>query len=183
MLKEITMTEEKGYLKPPFDNAVFEILKGIDRDVERGEDALMLGLGTVMLSSTFAPVAPPTVLLPLVAITFAISASFARKNYHKMERKLLESMVYLEGYEKVLLHPIAAVFTDYPMDSLAESFNPLKNLKRTWKSVLGGILINPFWMPIFYVMGMQMSEEKNLGVLNRAIIGVELKISPPSSSV
>jgi len=177
------MTEEKGYLTHPFDNAVSEILKGIDRDVERGEDALMLGLGAVMLSSTFAPVAPPTVLLPLVALTFAISASFARKNYHKMERKLLESMVHLDGYEKALLHPIAAVFADYPMDSLAESFNPLKNLKRTWKSVLGGILINPFWMPIFYVMGMQMSEEKNLGVLNKAIIGVELKISPPSSSV
>ena len=176
------MTEEKGYITPPFDNAVFEILKGIDRDVERGEDALMLGLGAVMLSSTFAPVAPPTVLLPLVALTFAISASFARKNYHKMERKLLESMAHLEGYEKALLYPIAAVFADYPMDSLAESFNPLKNLKRTWKSVLGGILINPFWMPIFYVMGMQISEEKNLGVLNRAIIGVELKISPPSSS-
>jgi hypothetical protein len=182
MLKEITMTEEKGYITPPFDNAVFEILKGIDRDVERGEDALMLGLGAVMLSSTFAPVAPPTVLLPLVALTFAISASFARKNYHKMERKLLESMAHLEGYEKALLYPIAAVFADYPMGSLAESFNPLKNLKRTWKSALGGILINPLWMPIFYVMGMQISEEKNLGVLNRAIIGVELKISPPSSS-
>ena len=176
------MIEEKGYITRPFDNAVFDILKGIDRDVERGEDALMLGLGAVMLSSTFAPVAPPTVLLPLVALTFAISASFARKNYHKMERKLLESMVHLEGHDKALLRPIAAVFTDYPMESLAESFNPLKNLKRTWKSALGGILINPLWMPIFYVMGMQISEEKNLGVLNRAIIGVELKISLPSSS-
>jgi len=38
-------------------------------------------------------------------------------------------------------------------------------------------------MPIFYVMGMQILEEKNLGVLNRAIIGVELKISPPSSLI
>jgi hypothetical protein len=176
------MTQEKGYLKHPVDNAVYDILKGIDRDVERGEDALMLGLGAVMLSSTFAPVAPPMVLLPLVALTFAVSASFARKNYHKMERKLSESMAQLEGHEKAILHPIAAVFVDCPMDSLAESFNPLKNLKRTWKSVLGGILINPLWMPIFYVMGMQISEEKNLGVLNRAIIGVELKILPPPSS-
>lgn len=45
---------------------------------------------------------------------------------------------------------------------------------------MGGILINPFWMPIFYVMGMQISEEKNLGLLNTAIIGVELKILPSS---
>jgi hypothetical protein len=177
------MTEEKGYLKHPIDNAVSEILKGIDRDVERGEDALMLGLGVVMLSSTFAPVAPPIVLLPLVALTFAISASFARKNYHKMERKLSESMAQLDRHEKAILHPIAAVFADYPMDSLAESFNPFKNLKRTWKSALGGILINPLWMPIFYVLSMQIIEEKNLGILNRAITGVELKISPPSSLI
>jgi len=177
------MTKEKGYLKYPFDNAVSDILKGIDRDVERGEDALMLGLGVVMLSSTFAPVAPPAVILPLVALVFVVSVSYARQNYHKMERKLSESMSQLDRYEKAILHPIAAVFTDYPMVSLADSFNPLKNLKRTWKSALGGVLINPFWMPIFYVMGMQISEEKNLGVLNRAIIGVELKISPPSSSL
>ena len=177
------MTKEKDYLKQPLDNAVSDVLKGIDRDVERGEDALMLGLCVVMLSSTFAPVAPPTVLLPLVAATFAVSASFARKNYHKMERKLSESLAQIEGHEKAILHPIAAVFNDYPMHSLAESFNPFKNLRRTWKSALGGLLINPLWMPIFYVMGMQIIEEKNLGLLNRAIIGVELKISPPSSLV
>jgi len=177
------MTEKKGYLKHPFDNAIYDILKGIDRDVERGEDALMLGLGVVILSSTFAPVAPPIVLLPLVAVTFAISASFARKNYHKMERKFSESMAQLDGHEKAILKPIAAVFVDYPMHSLAESFNPFKNLKRTWKSALGGLLINPLWMPIFYVMGMQISEEKNLGILSRAIICVELKISSRSSLI
>ncbi len=173
------MIKNKGYLDHPFENAIVDILKGIDRDVERGEDALMLGLGVVMLSSTFAPIAPPTVILPLVALTFAVSASFARINYHKMERKLLASMAQLDRREKALLQPIAAVFVDNPMESLADSFNPLKNLKRTWKSVMGGILINPFWMPIFYVMGMQISEEKNLGLLNTAILGVELKISLP----
>lgn len=175
------MTKEKDYLNAPFNDAVAAILKGIDRDVERGEDALMLGLGIVMLSSTFAPVAPPHLLLPLVALTFALSAGFARRNYHSMQRKLLESMAQLEGHDRIILHPIAAVFADYPMDSLAESFNPLKNPKRTWKSALGGILINPLWMPIFYVMGMQITEERNLGVLNRAIISVERKVSALSS--
>jgi len=177
------MAQEKDYLKDSFGNAVVTIIKGIDRDVERGEDVLMLGLGIVMLSSTFAPVLPPSILLPLVALTFAISASIARKNYHNMERKLLESMAQLEGHDKVMLHPVAAVFAEHPMNSLAESFNPLKNLKRTWKSALGGILINPLWMPIFYVMGMQIVEERNLGILNRAIIGVEQKISSLSSLV
>ncbi len=175
------MKKEKNYVNDSFGNAVLSILKGIDRDVERGEDALMLGLGIVMLSSTFAPVAPPSILLPLVALTLAVSASFARKNYHNMERKLLESMAQLDGQDKIILRPIAAVFAEYPMRSLVESFNPLKNLKRTWKSALGGILINPLWMPIFYVMGMQIHEEKNLGILNRAIIGVERKMSSLSS--
>lgn len=171
------MAQEKHYLKKPFSNAVTAILKGIDRDVERGEDALMLGFGLVILSSSFAPVLPPTILLPLVALTFAVSASYARINYHNMERKLLASMVLLEGHDKVMLHPITAVFVEYPMHSLTESFNPLKNLTRTWKSALGGLLINPFWMPIFYVMGMQITEEKNLGILNRAICTVEQKMS------
>ncbi len=177
------MAQEKDYLKDPFGNAVAAVIKGIDRDVERGEDVLMLGLGIVMLSSTFAPVVPPSILLPLVALTFALSAGYARINYHNMERKLLQSLAQLEGHDKVILHPIAAVFAEYPMHSLAESFNPLKNLKRTWKSALGGILINPLWMPIFYVMGMQIVEEKNLGILNRAIIGVEQKIASLSSLV
>jgi len=177
------MAQEKDYLKDPFGNAVAAVIKGIDRDVERGEDVLMLGLGIVMLSSTFAPVVPPSILLPLVALTFAFSAGYARINYHNMERKLMQSLAQLEGHDKVILNPIAAVFAEYPMHSLAESFNPLKNLKRTWKSALGGILINPLWMPIFYVMGMQIVEEKNLGTLNRAIIGVEQKIASLSSLV
>jgi hypothetical protein len=172
------MSQEKSYLKGQFGNAVSVILKGIDRDVEKGEDVLMLGLGLTMLSSTFAPVAPPIILLPLVALTLAVSAGLARKNYHHMQQKLAESMAQLDGHDKALLRPIAAVFAEYPMDSLTESFNPFKNLKRTVKSALGGLLINPLWMPIFYVMGMQINEEKNLGLLNRAIIGVEQKVFP-----
>ena len=177
------MAQDKHYLTDQFDNAVSAIIKGIDRDVERGEDMLMLGFGLVMLSSTFAPVAPPNVLLPLVALTFAISSSFARMNFHSMEQKLLKSMESLEEHEIASLRPIAAVFAEYPMPCLTESFNPFKNLKRTGKSALGGLLINPLWMPIFYVMGMHIHEEKNLGVLNRAIIGVEQKISPSTTLI
>jgi hypothetical protein len=62
---------------------------------------------------------------------------------------------------------------------LVDSYNILKNVRRTWKSVLGGILINPFWMPIFYVMGIQIGEEKNLGILNRAVCTVEQRLAPP----
>lgn len=169
------MPKQQTYLFEPVDNPVAAIVEGIDRDVERGEDILMLGLGLVMLSSTFAPVAPPSVLLPLVALIFAISSGLARRNYHEMERKLKAAMIPLDKHDKICLRPIAAVFSEHPMPPLVDSYNLLKNLKRTWRSVLGGILVNPLWMPIFYVMGIQISEEKNLGILNRAIIGVEKK--------
>ncbi len=176
------MSKAKHYLPEPSDDPVATIVEAIDKDVERGEDILMLGLGVVMLSSTLAPVAPPTVLLPLVALTFAISSGCARNNYHNMERKLKEAMLQLERGDKAILRPIAAVFAEQPMPPLVDSYNLLKNLKRTWKSVLGGIIINPLWMPIFYVMGIQIVEEKNLGILNRAVCGVEQKIAPPATA-
>jgi hypothetical protein len=171
------MAKAKHYLIDPYDDPVAAIVVGIDRDVERGEDILMLGLGIVMLSSTFAPVAPPNVLLPLVALTFAITSSLARRNYHNMERKLRESLAQIEYGDTVSLYPITTVFIEHPMPPLTESYNILKNIKRTAKSVLGGLLINPLWMPIFYVMGIQIIEEKNLGVLNRAVITVEQKLA------
>lgn len=175
------MKRDCHYLQASFDNPVMAIVQGIDRDVEHGEDLLMLGLGIVMLSSTFAPVAPPIVLLPLVALTFAITVSLAHRNYRKMESKLFASMARLSSQDIALLRPIAAIFAEVPADSLAESFNPVKNLKRTLKSALGGVLINPLWMPIFYMMGLQINAEKRLSSLNRAIIGVEQKIGllPP----
>lgn len=172
------MPKSKHYLQEPGDNPVAAIVKAMDKDVERGEDILMLGLGLVMLSSTFAPIAPPTVLLPLVALTFAVSSGVARKNYHGMERKLKAAMLQLERRDRAVLRPIADVFAEHPVPSLADSYNLLKNLGRTWKSVLGGIIINPLWMPIFYVMGIQMGEEKNLALLNRAICSVERRLLP-----
>jgi hypothetical protein len=171
------MTKDHGYLIAPFDNPVSAILEGIDRDVERGEDALMLGLGLVMLSSIFASIAPPTVLLPIVAVIFACSAGYARINYHRMEHKLTASIAALDYHDMAKLKAIVNVFKQYPMPSLIDSLNPAKNLVRTWKSALGGLLINPFWMPIFYMMGMQIKEEANLGVLIQAIIEVEKKLA------
>jgi hypothetical protein len=175
------MKQNCHYLQTSFDNPVIAIVQGIDRDVEHGEDLLMLGLGIVMLSSTFAPVAGPAVLLPLVALTFAITSYLAHRNYRKMETKLFASLAQLNSQEMTLLRPIANVFLEVPADSLAESFNPAKNIKRTLKSALGGVLINPLWMPIFYMMGIQINAEKTLVILNRAIIGVEHKIRPPST--
>jgi hypothetical protein len=168
--------KQDHYFTDQSSRTAVAIVNGIDRDVEWGEDILMLGLGIVMLSSTFAPVAPPQVLLPLVALTFAITSSLARVNYHRMERRLSDSLKYLDSYEQAKLRPICQVFVDKPMGSLAESYNPLKNLKRLAKSAIGGALINPLWLPIFYTMGIQIVEEDNLGVLNRAVMRVEQKL-------
>ena len=178
ILEATKMTKENSYLTAPFDNPVSAILEGIDRDVARGEDVLTLGLCLVMLSSIFAPIAPPTVLLPIVAVIFACSAGYARINYHRMEHKLSASMAAIDYHDMAKIKAIANVFKQYPMPSLIDSLNPAKNLVRTWKSVLGGIIINPFWMPIFYMMGMQIKEEANLGVLSQAIIDVEKKLAP-----
>jgi hypothetical protein len=174
--------KKKHYFLDKSEINAAAIVKGIDHDVEWGEDILMLGLGIVMLSSTFAPVAPPIVLLPLVAITFAITSSLARINYHRMERRLSDSMVYLDSAEQAKLRPICQVFVEKPMGSLAESYNPLKNLKRLGKSAIGGILINPLWVPIFYTMGIQIVEENNLSFLNQAVIQVERKIMPKETA-
>jgi hypothetical protein len=174
------MKREQHYLAGQSQCNAAAVVKGIDRDVEWGEDILMLGLGIVMLSSTFAPVAPPTVILPLVALTFAVTSSLARMNYHNMERKLLASLGQLNGFEQSLLKPICRVFAEQPMCSLGESYNPFKNLKRLGKSAIGGVLINPFWLPIFYTMGIQIVEENNLAVLNRAVIRVEQRLAPIS---
>lgn len=172
------MNKHKSYLSGTVGDKVLSIVQGIDKDVERSEDILMLGLCLVMMSTFLAPIAPPKVLLPFVAITFAVSASIARMNYHQMKRKLYASLDEIDSADQSTLKPIAAVFTDHPPEELSNSFNPLKNLKRTVKSAIGGLLINPFWMPIFYMMGIQINEEKKVGVLNLAIIGVEQKITP-----
>ena len=171
------MAKNTHYLQDCCGDPVATIVAGLDRDVERGEDILMLGLGIVMLSSSFAPVAPPDILLPLVALVFATTSCLARRNYHAMERKWRASLELVGHSHKASLYPITSVFIEHPMPPLSESYNILKNIKRTLKSVVGGVLVNPLWMPIFYVMGIQIVEEKNLGVLNRAVIAVEQKLA------
>ena len=76
------------------------------------------------------------------------------------------------------LSPITEVLDQHPSYSLTDGFNPLKNLLRTCKSLLGSLLINPFWMPIFYTLGLQFSEEKHLRLLNLAVIKVEQRWLP-----
>lgn len=172
------MKQQNYFPQHVVENPVLAIVQALDRDVERGEDILMLGLSVVMLSSTLAPIFPPRILLPLVALVFVISVTFAQRNYQGIDLKLKSSMQQLQAYEAALLQPIARVFKEHPPMPLVLSFNPLKNVKRTLKSCIGGLLINPFWMPIFYVMGIQMTEEKNLAVLNKAVISVEKKLMP-----
>jgi len=171
------MAQDKGYLDQS-GNQVIAIVKNLDRDVERGEDTIMLGYGLVLLAPAFAPLLPPVILLPLMAIAFAISATLARLHFYKMAQKLTVSMRELESRDQHTLKPIAQVFDEHPQQTLAVAFNPLRNLKRTLKSTLGGLMINPFWGPIFYMLGVQFVEDKHFFVLNKAVISVEEKIMP-----
>ena len=42
--------------------------------------------------------------------------------------------------------------------------------------------MNPLWIPIFYALGIQIGEEKNVYELNKAIIGVEGQLGLSASS-
>lgn len=167
------MNEDTHNLANDREDEVFKIVESIDRDVERGEDIVMGGLCVAMMSTFFAPVAPPEVLLPLVGLTFAISSGLARLNYGKIQRKLKNALIVIEGQEKSKLKPLVAVFEAVPYEPFSRSLNPITNLKRTMKSAIGGLLINPFWMVIFYMMGIQIDEEKKLIALNKAVMQIE----------
>ncbi len=171
------MPAKTDYLDTDAQSTV-AIIKGIDRDVEQGEDILMLGFSLVLMAPLFAPIAPPTVLLPLMALTFAISATAARWHFYGMQRKLSASINQLASHDLGKLRPITEVFAEHPKHSLQVSFNPLKNAQRTVKSILGGLMINPLWMPIFYMLGVQFVEEKQFALLNKAVIDVEQKLPP-----
>ena len=166
------MSQLKSYLDSE-NHPVVSIVKGVDRDVERGEDILMLGYLLILMAPMFAPFAPPNILLPLMALTFAVSVCVARHNFHAIKQKLSAAMALLGEHDLSPLKPISDIFAEHPKHTLADGFNPLKNLMRTAKSTLGAMMINPFWMPIFYTLGLQFAEEKHLQLLNKAVISAE----------
>lgn len=154
---------------------VISIVQGVDRDVERSEDILMLGYAMVLSAPIFAPIAPPYVLLPLMALSFVVSVCLARRNFHDIRRKLSVSLNPLLAHDSAILRPLTEVFAEHPKQTLTDGFNPAKNIKRTLKSTLGSLMINPFWMPIFYALGLQFAEEKQVALLNKAVCQVEQK--------
>lgn len=154
---------------------VVAIVAGVDKDVEHGEDILMLGYSMVLMAPIFAPIAPPKVLLPLMALVFVVSVCVARMNFLGIRHKLADAITALNERDVSLLRPISEVLAEHPKETLTDGFNPTKNLMRTAKSILGAMMINPFWMPIFYMMGLQFAEDKQLSLLNRAVISVEEK--------
>jgi len=168
------MSQTKAYFDST-SHPVIAIVAGVDKDVERGEDILMLGYGLVLMAPIFAPIAPPKVLLPLMALVFVISVCLARLNFLSIRDKLNHAVAGLDAHELLLLKPINDIFAEYPTSTLTEGLNPLKNLMRTAKSILGAMMINPLWMPIFYALGLQFAEDKQLSLLNRAVIAVEEK--------
>ena len=168
------MSQTKAYFDTN-SHPVAAIVAGVDKDVERSEDILMLGYTLVLIAPIFAPIAPPKVLLPLMALIFVISVCVARLNFLSIRDKLAVAVVGLDGRELSTLRPISDIFAEHPKSTLTDGFNPLKNLMRTAKSILGAMMINPLWMPIFYVLGLQFAEDKQLSLLNQAVIDVEKK--------
>lgn len=151
------------------------IVAGVDRDVERGEDILMLGYGLVLMAPIFAPIAPPKLLLPLMALVFVVSVCTARLNFNAIRHRLYQAIEQAGDCDLSALKPIDEVFAEHPKYSLAHGFNPLKNIMRSAKSFLGALLINPLWMPVFYALGLQFAEEKQLRLLNKAVTAAEQK--------
>ena len=148
----------------------------VDQDVEHGENILMLGYSLVLMAPLFAPITPPRVLLPLMALCFILSVCFARRNFYNIQKKFATAILMTEHQDVSVLRPITDIFKEHPQHTLTDGFNPFKNPMRTLKSFLGGILINPLWMPIFYMLGLQFAEDKQLHLLNKAVISVEDKI-------
>ena len=157
-------------------HSVVSIVETVDHDVERGEDTLMLGYSAVLMSPFFAPIAPPHILLPLMTLCFILSVCSARRNFQGIQQKLTTAIATLEDRELWVLRPIMDIFKEHPKHTLTESFNPIKNPMRTLNSFVGGLFMNPYWMPIFYTLGMQFVEDKQFYLLNKAVISAEHKI-------
>ena len=152
---------------------VISIIKSVDHDVERSEDMIMLGYMLVLAAPMFAPITPPHILLPMMALALILTVCVARRHFLAIQAKLKLSMQDWPNYQSNRLSPLLNIFNEHPKHTLTQAFNPLKNLKRTFNSTVGGILINPFWTPILYALCMQFAEEKHVHLLNRAILLLE----------
>jgi hypothetical protein len=64
------MSKQHNYLNQT-GNPVVSIINGVDHDIHRIEGILMLGYVLVLLSPLFAPITPPHILLPLMALCFS----------------------------------------------------------------------------------------------------------------
>jgi hypothetical protein len=169
------MSKQHDYLNQT-GNPVVSIINGVDHDIHRIEGILMLGYVLVLLSPLFAPITPPHILLPLMALCFFCSVCCARFNFYNIHRKVYFSTSSLEQRHIAYLQPVIDIFNAPPAKGLNEGFNPLKNIRRTLKSVLGAWLINPFWLPIFYLLGMQIAEEKQLILLKQTVVMIKQRV-------
>ena len=169
------MSKPINYLNQA-NNPVVSIINGVDHDIKRVEGILMLGYVLVLLSPLFAPITPPHILLPLMALCFLGSVCCARFNFYNIHRKVYFSTADLEQRHIATLQPVIDIFNTLPAKALNEGFNPLKNIARTVKSALGAWLINPFWLPIFYLLGMQIAEEKQLVLLKQTVTRIKQRV-------
>ncbi len=167
------MKNPQAYPAQFHQDPVIAIIAGVDQDLEHCEDTIMLGYMLVLAAPMFAPVAPPRILLPMMALAFLITVFRARGGFKNIGLRLRTSLAALQPHQANRLLPLSNVFAEHPKHTLTQGLNPLLNLKRTFNSLVGGLLINPFWMPIFYALGMHFVEDKQIRLLNRAICQLE----------
>lgn len=148
-------------------NPVLAIAKGLDNDVKTIEGILLLGYGLVLLAPLLAPIASPETLLPAMALVFFGSVCGSRLHFYKLRSRLLASNNQLQDHHQHYLKPLLSTLNNLPQQTLTEGFDPLKNRLRTFNSFVGALCINPFWMPIFYLLSMQIAEEKQLQQLKQ----------------
>jgi len=149
------------------------VLIGLDKDVERSQKLIMQGYMMVMGAPLLAPVMPPHWLLPLMALIFILAVTFTRQNFLLMQVRLRNSLRFCNEQETQILQPVIRQFLNYDFNSLTTEFNPIKNFSRLLKSLLGSLLINPLWLPIFYGMGVHIREDKFVFLQHKSIVEVQ----------
>ena len=85
--------------KTSSETSVENLIKELEVGVERGEVILTGGLVVGMFSSLLAPMLPPSILLPALSVSFAVTTILANINYHRMQDRL-SSMIVLLDWEK-----------------------------------------------------------------------------------